>query len=81
MSNYTVQVMPPVPNWSNPQGPILWHFAVSASSQAEALAVVARGYCAGMPAKIVPPLGFACRTDLSWDAPLNEAHNSILLGG
>jgi hypothetical protein len=67
MSNYTVQVKPPVLNWSNPQEPILWHFAVPASSQGEALAIVDRGYCKGMPAKVVPPLGMACRADLSWD--------------
>jgi hypothetical protein len=72
MSNYTVQVKPPVLNWNHPQEPILWHFAVPASSQAEALAVIERGYCKGMPAKIVPPLGFACRADLSWEAPLPE---------
>jgi hypothetical protein len=69
MSLYTVQVKPPVLNWSNPQEPILWHLAAPASSKVEALAIIARGHCKGMPAKIVPPLGFACRADLSWDAP------------
>jgi hypothetical protein len=68
MSNYTVQVQPPVLNRSNPQEPILWHFAVPASSQAEALAVIARGYCNGMPAEVVPPLGKGCGADLSWEA-------------
>jgi hypothetical protein len=67
MSFYTVQIQPPVSNWSDPSTPILWHLAVAASSQADALAVVARGDFKGMPAKIVPPLGFACRADLSWD--------------
>ncbi|MGB7097480.1 MAG: hypothetical protein WBD95_01760 [Xanthobacteraceae bacterium] len=69
MSLITVQVKPPVLNHSNPQEPILWHWAVEASSQAEALAIVKRGYCKGMPAKIVPPLGGLCRADFSWDAP------------
>jgi len=64
MSNYTVQVQPPILNWSKPQEPILWHWAVEARSQAEALAIVERGYCKGMPANIVPPLGMACRADL-----------------
>jgi hypothetical protein len=67
---FTVQVRPPVLNLGNPQEPILWHFAVEASSQTEALAIVERGPCKGMPAKIVPPLGSACRADLSWDPPL-----------
>jgi hypothetical protein len=66
MSLFTVQVKPPVRNWSDPQEPILWHWAVEASSQAEALAIIERGYCKGMPAKIVPPLGLPCRADLSW---------------
>ena len=43
MSLYTVQVQPPVLNWSDPSTPILWHLAVEASSQAEALAIVERG--------------------------------------
>jgi|HubBroStandDraft_6_1064221.scaffolds.fasta_scaffold884829_3 hypothetical protein len=72
MSFYTVQVQPSVLNWSDPPTPILWHLAVEASSQAEALAIVERGDCKGMPAKIVPPLGFACRADLSWDPPVYE---------
>jgi hypothetical protein len=67
---FTVQVQPPIPNSSNPQEPILWHWAVEATSPAEALAIVERGPCKGMPAKIVPPLGLACRADLSWDRPL-----------
>ena len=70
MSFYTVQVQPPVLNWSDPSVPILWHLAVPASSQADALAIVERGDWKGMPAKIVPPLGMACRADLSWDPPV-----------
>jgi hypothetical protein len=70
MSFFTVQVKPPVLNHSNPQEPILWHWAVEAPSQSEALAIIERGYCKGMPAKIVPPLGGPCRADLSWDARL-----------
>ena len=70
MSYFTVEVQPPVLNWADPLTPIQWHLAVEASSQAEALAIVQRGDCKGMPAKIVPPLGFACRADLSWDALL-----------
>jgi hypothetical protein len=66
MSLFTVRVKPPVLNWSKPQEPILWHFAVPASSQAEALAIVQHGHCKGMAAKIVPSLGMACRADLSW---------------
>jgi hypothetical protein len=69
MSFYTVRVQPPVLNWSDPSTPIFWHFAVMATSQAEALAIIERGDCKGMPAKIVPPLGFPCRADLSWNAP------------
>jgi hypothetical protein len=68
MSLYTVQVKPPVLNWSDPQTPIYWHFAVEAASQAEALTNIASGCCKGMPAKIVPPLGRACDADLSWEA-------------
>jgi hypothetical protein len=68
MSFYTVQVQPPVMNWSDPQSPIFWHLAVPASSQAEALDIVGRGDCKGMPAWVVPPLGRPCRADLSWEA-------------
>jgi hypothetical protein len=70
MSFYTVQVQPSVLNWSDPSVPILWHLAVEASSQADALAIVEHGDWKGMPAKIVPPLGMACRADLSWDPPV-----------
>jgi hypothetical protein len=70
VSLYTVQVEPPVLNWSDPSVPILWHLAVEASSQADALAIVEHGDWKGMPAKIVPPLGMACRADLSWDPPV-----------
>jgi hypothetical protein len=69
MSFYTVQVKPPVLNWGNSEEPILWHLAVPALSQAEALAIVECGAWKGMPAKVVPPLGMACRADLSWDVP------------
>jgi hypothetical protein len=64
---YTVQVKPPVLNWTDPQTPIYWHFAVEASSQREALSIIASGCCEGMPAKIVPPLSGDCRADLSWE--------------
>lgn len=64
---YTIQVQPPVMNSGDPSTPIFWHFAVEAPSQAEALAIIERGDCKGMPAKVVPPLGGACRSDLSWD--------------
>jgi hypothetical protein len=70
MSNYTVQVKLPVLNWSNPKEPVFCHLAVPASSQAKALAIVESGVWKGMPAKIVPPLGMACRADLSWDPPI-----------
>jgi len=66
---FTVQVQSPVFNLSEPQEPIHWHWAVEVSSAAEALAIVERGPCKGMPAKIVPPLGLPCRVDLSWDPP------------
>jgi hypothetical protein len=69
MSLYTAELMPPILNWSNPQERIKWHAVVEASSQAEALAVVERGPYKGIPARIVPPLGFACRADLGWDPP------------
>lgn len=68
MSLYTVQVTAPVLNWSDPQQPIYWHFAVPAKSQANALAIIGQGVGKGMPAKVVPPLGRACRADLSWEA-------------
>ena len=69
MSFYTVQVQPPVLNWNEPSTSILWHLAVEASSPTDALAIVERGDRKGMPAKVVPPPGFACRADLSWDPP------------
>jgi hypothetical protein len=72
MSFYTVQVQPPVLNWSDPLAPISWHLAIRASSPTEALAIVDRGHWRGMPAKVVPPLGFTCRADLSWDPPYTE---------
>jgi hypothetical protein len=67
MSIYTVQVQRPVLNWSDPASPIFWHLAVEASSQAEALDIVGRGDCKGMPARVVPALGRACRAALSWE--------------
>lgn len=72
MSYYTVQVTPPALNWHDPSTPVLWHFAVEASSQTEALDIIGRGNCKGMPAKVVPPLGFPCQADLSWDPQQNR---------
>jgi hypothetical protein len=57
MRRYTVQVDPPVVNWAEPDKMEHWHFSVEALSEPEAVAIVQSGYCKGMPARVVPPLG------------------------
>jgi hypothetical protein len=58
MRRYTVQVDPPVINWSEPGKPEHWHWSVEARSETEAIAIVQNSnHCKGMPARIVPPLG------------------------
>ena len=67
MSFFTVQVKPPVLNWSNPQVPDLVAFGRTGIIASGSSRRRRARYCKGMPAKIVPPLGMACRADLSWD--------------
>lgn len=58
MRRYTVQVDPPVINWSEPDKMEHWHFCVEAHSEAEAVAFIQNSKdCKGMPARVVPPLG------------------------
>jgi hypothetical protein len=61
MRRFTVEVRPPIAIelW-NPQYPgdiPRWHFCVEARSEGEAVAIMARGDCKGMPMRVVPPLG------------------------
>jgi hypothetical protein len=49
----------------NPNDPLLWHFSVEAGSKAEALAVMDRGDCKGMKARVVHSFVRAPHDDFS----------------